>query len=196
MKIILTLIITLTLISGVYALGIATDYGSDYLRLPQGTKHYKYSFRIQNMEDGALPVRIELNDPNGVAKLVGETDEYIIQPKTTDNEFFFDITLPQKAEIGEKYNIKYKIRTGSSGKGQITFGRAVGKEFTIEVIKSGENSVGIWFKGLGENVENIFNKMTGNITRVIGIKDKVWIVGFTLVLIAGTIGLITWKKSR
>ena len=68
MKKILLFVVISALISGVYALGIATDYGSDYIKLPQGTKHYKYSFRIQNMDDKSITVRIELYDPNNITK--------------------------------------------------------------------------------------------------------------------------------
>lgn len=115
-----------------YALGIATDYGSETIKVPITQTEAYYSFRIQNMDDKSVPVLIFVD--SDMASLMNESAN-IIPPKSTGVEFLIRITLPESAGLGDVYNVSYNIKQASTeGGGQVTLGQGIGKSFKVLVV--------------------------------------------------------------
>ena len=126
------LIISIILCSYAYALGIATDYGSEVVNIPLNQKTAFFSFRLQNMEDEETTVMIDVNSEKNITKLLNES-KYTLAPVTRGSEFLIELTTPEDAKEGDVYNVTISIKQVSKQEGQVKVGQGIGKKFQVKI---------------------------------------------------------------
>jgi hypothetical protein len=127
-----TILVFSLMVANAYALGIATDFGSETVRIPVTQKTAYYSFRVQNMENRSIPVIILVY--SDMAILMNDS-AFTVPPNSTGAEFLIRITLPDYAGIGNVYNISYDVKeAGEDESGQVTLGQGIGKSFRVAVV--------------------------------------------------------------
>lgn len=129
-----TVLVFSILVAQAYALGIATDYGSDVIELPITQKVAYYSFRLQNMENKSKTVMIYASGRGGIIPALLNKTEYTLQPMTRSVEFLVELLIPEDARIGSSYEVSVDIVQVSDETGQVVLGQSIGKKFTVNIV--------------------------------------------------------------
>lgn len=159
-------IVFVALAQTVSALGISYPYmENNTLALSPGENHY-FKLVIQNDEDVPVTVNITLNSP--IASLVGG-GLVTVPSKSYDAFVYLNITVPQDAQVGDRYSIAYVVGPGPErGEGQVPFSIRYTRSFDVLVTagpvpvtespNDTSNALGIK-QGIGTAV--IFGALTG-----------------------------------
>jgi hypothetical protein len=119
-------------------------FGISYPNLENGTLNlypnqtYLYKLVVQNKDPEDMRALITLE--SSIATLVGNP-EIDVPGKTFDNAVFFNITIPLNAQIGDTYNINYKVSPIGRGEGQIPLAVAYDKNFKVLVVEKPKEAV-------------------------------------------------------
>jgi hypothetical protein len=132
----IVLVFSLLMMADAYAFGIATNYGSETVNIPIAQKTADWSFRLQNMENGELPVIIAVTSDGNIARLLNSTS-VVLMPNTTNNAFIVELDLPADAKNGDSYNVTVYVNGKGNETGQVVMGQGIGKTFTVNAV--GEN---------------------------------------------------------
>jgi len=129
----LVYIVTIVLLSfNVTSFGISYEYmENNTLRLYPG-QNYMFKLVVQNKDEGDVKVNISLDST--IATLEGRP-ELDIPGKTYDSYVYFNISVPEAAEIGEQYNINYVVSPVNKGEGQVPLAVRYNRGFKVLVVE-------------------------------------------------------------
>ncbi len=134
-----TIIFAMMVLLGVQlisAAGVATSYWNDNpLKLAPGESAI-VSLRLQSSESETVVFRATLN--NEIAKLV-EGPNYEVPVGATDIPVSINISIPQNAKVGTKYNIQISFQQISSGgEGMLQVAQGITSKLPVEVISEAD----------------------------------------------------------
>lgn len=148
LKIIIILLTFITIISTVSAFGVSAPYfENNTIKLEPGQK-FEYTFLIQNAEDITFNVSLRYNSTDNFAIL--RQKDFFIPQKSYDNQFVFDIIIPNSAKPGQEYILTYYARPLIEGEGQIPLNIEIKRDVTFLVVDE---------KGIGYK-ETIMDKIS------------------------------------
>ncbi|MBW2991009.1 hypothetical protein KY348_04870 [Candidatus Woesearchaeota archaeon] len=130
---ILIYLLLLILVSiSVQAFGVGYQYMEDNtLELYPG-QNYMFKLEVQNKDGPNITAQIILNST--IATLAGDSELYV-PSNSFDKHVFFNITVPENAEIGEIYTIKYSVTPMRDEQGQIPLAARFKRDFKVKVIE-------------------------------------------------------------
>ncbi len=108
----ITLILT---ISNVFALGINSPYWKDNpLKMyPGEIKNIQFVLENSVSEEKSAEAIISLIDSGGISEIIGKT-EFTIPPGSKDKKVELKVSIPNNAQIGELYNIKFSVKPANT----------------------------------------------------------------------------------
>ena len=162
----------------VYAFGISYPYmEGDTLKLYPG-QSYMFKLVVQNKDKEDMSVSIRID--SAIAKLVGPS-EIDVPGESYDTAAFFNITVPDNAQVGDIFNINYVVSPIGRGEGQIPLAVAYSRGFKVLVT---EKPV-----GLEEPTGQAINVPQGN---PLPLGLIIPILVFVILIIVA----IVWRKSH
>ena len=118
-----------------HAFGISYEYlENNSLRLYPG-QNYMFKLTIQNKDEEEVKVNISLD--SAIATLVGGP-VLKIPGKTYDRHVFFNITVPEHAQVGDMYNLNYVVSPVGKGEGQVPLAVRYKRNFKVLVVHKPE----------------------------------------------------------
>jgi len=139
-KISLTLLAIIFSLNLVLALGVNAPYWKNFpLKMSPGeTKSIEFILENSVSEKKDAIATITLLDSQGISEITSQTG-FIIPPGSKDNKVIIKISVPNDAEIGKTYNIKFSVKSEEQkkeGTVQIKVGYDV--EFPVLVVERSE----------------------------------------------------------
>jgi len=173
---ILSILVAILLSSGAYSFGIAFEYMDNNTLFLYPGQTYMFKLVVQNTKDESERVRVSLD--SSIATLVGGP-ELDVPGKSYDTHLFFNITIPEQAQLGDLYNINYLVSPVGSGEGQIPVSVNYDRVFKVKVVKKPEGAEEQQPLELSEK-----QKIPG------------WALIIGLIIIITVLALLIWKKSH
>ncbi|HJX06264.1 MAG TPA: hypothetical protein VJ461_06150 [Candidatus Nanoarchaeia archaeon] len=129
----LVYVLVLILISiNAQAIGISYQYmENDTLKLYPG-QTYMFRLTVQNKDEEEVKVSIAID--SAIATLVGGS-ELKVPAKNYDTYVLFNITVPEKAQVGDVYNINYLVSPVGKGEGQVPLAVRYDRGFRVLVVE-------------------------------------------------------------
>jgi hypothetical protein len=87
---------------------------------------------VQNNEDLSFNVDINYSSDGDVAKLIPSST--FIEPKTYNNKFSFQITIPSNAKPGDKYSLSFSARPLLNQTGEVPMVVEIRRGITINIV--------------------------------------------------------------
>ncbi|KYK25206.1 hypothetical protein AYK26_06325 [Euryarchaeota archaeon SM23-78] len=150
-------------------------------------QNYMFKLVVQNKDEEDITVRITLE--SSIATLVGGP-ELEVPGKTYNRHVFFNITIPEDAQIGDEYNINYLVAPVEKGEGQVPLAVRYDRNFKVSVIPKPE---GVEEKEAEPTPEK--PEITGEVTKPLE-KIPSWISIPILVIIIFVLVVLIGKKSQ
>ncbi len=102
-------------ISNVFALGINSPYWKDNpLKMyPGETRNIQFTLENSISEEKSAEAIVSLIDSSGISEIIGKT-EFTIPPGSKDQKVELRVSIPDNAEIGKTYNIKFSIKPSNT----------------------------------------------------------------------------------
>jgi len=160
----------------------AQAFGISYQYLPNKTldlypgQNYMFKLTVQNKDEDAVNVKVEIN--TSIATLAGGP-ELKVPGKTYDSHVFFNITIPEDAQVGDKYVIPYMVSQADRGTGQIPLAVRYNRELKIGIVEKPPEP---------EKTVPPVEKEKFKLPK--------WVVIPIVIILIIIILLIIWKKSR
>ena len=130
-KILSYLFLIILVSTSVQAFGIAYEYMEDNSLFLYPGQSYMFKLEVQNTKDEGETVNISLS--SAIATLVGGP-ELDVPGKTYNRHVFFNITVPEDAQNGDIYNIKYMVSPVGKGEGQVPLAVTYTRKFQVTVV--------------------------------------------------------------
>jgi hypothetical protein len=121
----------------IQAFGVSTPYlENDTLSVASG-HNYTYALTIQNGDIQDYYVDISYSSTDNIASL--RKTSYFVPSNTYNNTFYFDISIPKDAQIGQKYVLEYGAKPRMNESASLTVGVEIKRHITIEVASKDDN---------------------------------------------------------
>ncbi len=132
MKLLVWLIIALSLISSVSALGlISPPLGNKTLEILEDQSAL-FRIGIQNAAGPDMNVTVSVS---GIARILDEQPSYYLPSGTTYYEILLNVTPPKYAKVGDYFGFSVSLGTASASGGQVPFRTGISKSFQVRIIE-------------------------------------------------------------
>ena len=137
-SLVLALLVSINLI---FALGVSSPYWKDNpLEMVPGETR-DVSFSLVNRADAETATAyVVIDDSAGIASLKSG-DIYTVAPGSTDNKVILEISIPEDAQIGETYNVKFSVSSAPEGEGTVQLSLKYGVDFPVKVVTESNTPV-------------------------------------------------------
>jgi len=138
LKIISIIALCIISINLVFAFGITSPYyeGNPLKMTPGQTS--EVAFLIGHTENDRLRATVTLEEDGGIAELIDGPD-YTMGPGES-KRIYFKISVPEDAEIGDTYNVRFSTVSSPIEEGTVQIGVRYNSEFLVQVVEDEEAS--------------------------------------------------------
>ena len=133
-KIISLMLVCLLSINFVLALGVSSPYWKDnpLEMYPGETKEVKFSL-VNRPDAETAQAFVFLEDGVGVAEITSGT-EYTVTPGTTNTKVILQVTIPDEANIGDSYDVKFSVKSVPEDEGMVQLTVGYNVDFPVVVV--------------------------------------------------------------
>lgn len=126
----------LVMASGATAIGVSTPFlEKNVLQLAEGHST-QFTITLQNVEESEVTARLDYSSDDNVANIPGYKQLYVLPAKSVDTKATFNITAPEKAKIGEVYEVRFTVSPAQAqAGGTIALVGGISKSFKVEIIR-------------------------------------------------------------
>ncbi len=131
----LTLLVSLSLVQTVSALGVAFPYWNTFPLYATPGEVKNIQFELQNLlGNDSVTFVAKITNGSDIAKITDTNSQYVVPAGSKDVFVNVQITVPQNAQPGSQYNVGLSFNTVTSGAGgQVEFGSAYDDSFNVIV---------------------------------------------------------------
>lgn len=118
------------------AIGVSMPFlENNVLQLAEGHSA-QFTIILQNVEESEVAVRLDYASDGNVAGIIDYRQLYMLPAKSLGTKAMFNITAPQKAEIGDVYEVKFTVSpVQAQAGGAIGFVGGISRSFKVVIIR-------------------------------------------------------------
>ena len=118
------------------AIGVSTPFlENNVLQLAEGHST-QFTIVLQNVEESEVTARLDYTSDGNIASIIDYKKLYVLPAKSVDTKATFDITAPEKAKIGEVYEVKFTVAPAhAQAGGTIALVGGISKSFKVEITR-------------------------------------------------------------